>query len=139
MNKTYCDRCGKEIEEGDYILLHKECHKEIKDGRKAPEKLLDELFDICDKCRDAFFGWLNNKPAEQEKPAKQKFAKKMLPAWATIKQLAAIFGQSERRMNRLMARTGASRRKAKEGPNWWYEYQITKETYDYLTSKLDCK
>jgi len=20
--------------------------------------------------------------------------------------------------------------------NWWYEYQITKETYDYLTSKL---
>lgn len=133
MNKTYCDRCGKEMEEGDYVMLHKECHKEIKDGKKALPKLLDELFDICPACRDAFYSWLNNKPA------KQKPAKKMLPAWATIKQLAAIFGQSERRMNRLMARTGASRRKAKEGPNWWYEYQITKETYDYLTSNLECK
>lgn len=126
MEKTYCDRCGCEMEQNGNILLRK----------NLDELHLEEYYDICDKCRDSFFGWLNNKPAEQEKPAKQKPAKKMLPAWATIKQLAAIFGQSERRMNRLMARTGASRRKVKDNANWWYEYQITKETYDYLTSKL---
>lgn len=126
MKKTYCDRCGAEMEQNGNILLRKQ----------LDELHMDEYYDICDKCRDSFFGWLNGAHAEQEKPSKQKPAKKMFPTWATIKQLAAIFGQSERRMNRLMARTGASRRKAKEGFNWWYEYQITKETYDYLTSKL---
>lgn len=126
MKKVYCDRCGKEVEQNHNIILR----------RANPLAAGEEYFDICPACRESFFGWLNNKPAEQEKPAKQKPVKKMLPAWATIKQLAAIFGQSERRMNRLMARTGASRRKAKDGANWWYEYQITKETYDYLTSKL---
>jgi hypothetical protein len=126
MKKVYCDRCGHEMEQNGNILLRKE----------MGDNHLEDYFDICDKCRDAFFGWLNNKPAEQEKPAKQKPAKKMLPAWVTIKQLATIFGQSERRMNRLMARTGASRRKAKEGLNWWYEYHITPETYDYLIKTL---
>ena len=131
MKKYYCDHCGMDLgsEPANRLAL-------LKPGQSV---ITCDTFHFCDKCREEFFGWLNNKPAEQEKPTKQKHAKKMLPTWATIKQLAAIFGQSERRMNRLMARTGASRRKAKEGPNWWYEYQITKETYDYLTSKLDCK
>ena len=126
MKKTYCDRCGREMEQNGNILLRKQ----------LDDLHMEEYYDICDKCRDSFFAWLNNKPAEQEKPTKKKPAKKMFPTWATIKHLAAVFGQSERRMNRLMARTGASRRKAKDGANWGYEYQITKETYDYLTSKL---
>jgi hypothetical protein len=44
----------------------------------------EEYYDICDKCRDAFFGWLNNKPAEQEKPV--KVAEK--PAEKTAKKSA---------------------------------------------------
>ena len=60
MKKVYCDRCGKEMEQNGNILLRKD----------LDELHLEEYYDICDKCRDSFFGWLNNKPAEQEKPVK---------------------------------------------------------------------
>ena len=60
MKKVYCDRCGKEVEQNGNILLRKTW------GRDTVE----EYFDICDTCREAFFGWLNGAPAEQEKPRK---------------------------------------------------------------------
>ena len=60
MKKTYCDRCGHEMEQNGNILLRKE----------MGDNHLEDYFDLCDKCRDSFFGWLNNKPSEQEKPAK---------------------------------------------------------------------
>ena len=60
MKKTYCDRCGREMEQNGNILLRKE----------MGDNHLEDYFDICDTCRDAFFGWLNNKPTEQEKPVK---------------------------------------------------------------------
>ena len=60
MKKTYCDRCGAEMEQNGNILLRKD----------LDELHLEEYYDICDKCRDSFYGWLNNKPAEQEKPVK---------------------------------------------------------------------
>ena len=66
MKKVYCDRCGAEMEQNGNILLRKI------DAYGNPS---EEYFDICDKCRDAFFGWLNGKPAEQEKPVKVAEAK----------------------------------------------------------------
>ena len=65
MKKTYCDRCGREMEQNGNILLRKQ----------LDELHTEEYYDICDKCRDSFFGWLNNKPAEQEKPVKVAEAK----------------------------------------------------------------
>jgi hypothetical protein len=65
MKKTYCDRCGTEMEQNGNILLRKE----------MGDNHLEDYFDICDKCRESFFGWLNNKPTEQEKPTKIAEAK----------------------------------------------------------------
>ena len=61
MKKVYCDRCGAEMVQNDYLMLKKNYGEMDSTG---------EFFDICPKCREAFFGWLNNKPAEQEKPVK---------------------------------------------------------------------
>ena len=60
MKKTYCDRCGREMEQNGNILLR----------RDLDELHFEEYYDICPKCRESFFGWLNGKPAEQEKPVK---------------------------------------------------------------------
>ena len=60
MKKVYCDRCGKEVEQNHSIILR----------RANPLAAGEEYFDICPACRESFFGWLNNKPAEQEKPVK---------------------------------------------------------------------
>ena len=60
MKKVYCDRCGKEVEQNHSIILR----------RANPLAAGEEYFDICPDCRESFFGWLNNKPAEQEKPVK---------------------------------------------------------------------
>lgn len=65
MKKTYCDRCGREMEQNGNILLRKD---------------LDELhfevcYDICPKCRDSFFGWIGGQPAGGEK----SFVKKEQP------------------------------------------------------------
>lgn len=62
MKKVYCDRCGREMEQNDYIMLHKRCEK----GEMALPSL-DEFFDICPKCRDSFFGWIGGQPAGSEK------------------------------------------------------------------------
>ena len=65
MKKVYCDRCGKEVEQNNNIILRG------KNDENNPFKAnREEYFDICPKCRESFFGWLNNKPAEQEKPVK---------------------------------------------------------------------
>jgi hypothetical protein len=60
MKKTYCDRCGAEMEQNGNILLR----------RQLDDLPMEEYYDICPACCDTFFGWLNNKPAEQEKPVK---------------------------------------------------------------------
>ena len=77
MKKVYCDRCGREMEQNGNILLRKTWDEKT---------TTEDYFDLCDKCRDAFFGWLNNKPAEQEKPAKvaEKLAEK--PAKKSAKE-----------------------------------------------------
>ena len=66
MKKTYCDRCGAEMVQNDYLMLKKNFGEVDSTG---------EFFDICPKCRESFFGWLNGKPAEQEKPIKVAEAK----------------------------------------------------------------
>lgn len=60
MKKTYCDRCGREMEQNCNILIRKD----------LDELHFEEYYDICPKCRESFFGWLNGTPAEQEKPVK---------------------------------------------------------------------
>lgn len=60
MKKTYCDRCGCEMEQDGNILLR----------RQVGDDHLEDYFDLCDTCRDSFFGWLNGKPATQEKLVK---------------------------------------------------------------------
>lgn len=65
MKKVYCDRCGREMEQNGNILLR----------RQLDDLPMEEYYDICPACCDAFFAWLNNKPAEQEKPAKVVEAK----------------------------------------------------------------
>ena len=60
MKKVYCDRCGAEMEQNGNILLRK----------TVGGNTIADYFDLCDNCRNSFFGWLNNKPAEQEKPVK---------------------------------------------------------------------
>ena len=86
MKKVYCDRCGAEMEQNGNILLRK---------TDAYGNKQEEYFDICDKCRESFFGWLNNKPAEQEKPvkvadksAKQEANKADKPADKPVKKSA---------------------------------------------------
>ena len=74
MKKVYCDRCGREMEQNGNILLRK---------TDAYGNHLEEYFDICDKCRDEFFKWMNwteeqEKPAD--KPAKQETKKADKPA-----------------------------------------------------------
>lgn len=65
MKKVYCDRCGREMKQNDNIILRG------KNDENNPFKAdREEYFDICPACRDAFFGWLNGAPAEQEKPVK---------------------------------------------------------------------
>lgn len=66
MKKVYCDRCGAEMVQNDYLMLKKNYGEMDSTG---------EFFDICPKCREAFFGWLNGAPAEQEKPVKVAEAK----------------------------------------------------------------
>lgn len=57
MKKTYCDRCGKEMEQNGNILLRK----------TVGEKTIEDYFDLCDTCRDSFFGWIGGQPAGGEK------------------------------------------------------------------------
>lgn len=71
MKKTYCDRCGKEMEQNGNILLRKT------DNHGNPS---EEYFDICDKCRDSFFGWIGGQPAGGEKT----FVKKEQPKPASL-------------------------------------------------------
>lgn len=65
MKKVYCDRCGAEMGQNGNILLRK----------TVGGNTIADYFDICHACRESFFGWLNNKPAEQEKPVKIAEAK----------------------------------------------------------------
>lgn len=90
MRKVYCDRCGKEIELNDNILLRKtDNHGNIH---------TEDYFDICPACRDAFFGWMNGTPAEQEKPHKvaekpaKKSAKESKSNAYTVQQIAEMSG-----------------------------------------------
>ena len=71
MKKVYCDRCGKEMEQNDNLILR----EKTDENNPFKANIREEYFDICPKCRDSFFDWLNNKPAEQEKPVKVAEAK----------------------------------------------------------------
>jgi len=80
MKKVYCDRCGKEVEQEHYITLHKKA--EGKDVVNCGE----EFFDICAKCRESFFGWLDGQPAGGEKSyVKKEQPKPAEPATKTSK------------------------------------------------------
>ena len=97
MKKVYCDRCGAEMVQNDYLMLKKNFGEVDSTG---------EFFDICPKCRESFFGWLNGKPAEQEKPTKiaeakpdksadkpaKKSAKEGKSSAFTVQQLAELSG-----------------------------------------------
>ena len=138
MKKYYCDHCGNDLgsEPANRLAF-------LKPGQSVIT--CDDTFHFCDKCREEFFGWLNNKPAEAPAMQPKEAKKAEFPVWATIKSLAARFCRKERRMNAMMTAMmtqgtfGVKRRKAKDGRNWWYEYLISKKAYMYLCSKLDCK
>ena len=75
MKKVYCDRCGKEMEQNDNIILRS------KNDENNPFKAnKEEYFDICPKCRDSFFGWIGGQPAGNEKA----FVKKEQPKPASV-------------------------------------------------------
>ena len=57
MKKTYCDRCGCEMEQNGNIMLR----------RDLDELHFEEYYDICPKCCDSFFGWIGGQPAGGEK------------------------------------------------------------------------
>lgn len=62
MKKVYCDRCGREMEQNDNIILRR------KNDENNPFKAnREEYFDICPKCRDSFFGWIGGQPSGNEK------------------------------------------------------------------------
>ena len=96
MKKVYCDRCGKEVEQNDNIILRG------KNDENNPFKAdIEEYFDICSKCRDSFFGWIGGQPAGNEKsfvtkeqpkpadkPAKQETKKADKPADKPAKKSA---------------------------------------------------
>jgi len=80
MKKTYCDRCGCEMVQNDYLMLKKNFGEVDSTG---------EFFDICPKCRESFFGWIGGQPAggeksyvnkEQPKPADKPAAKPSKPS-----------------------------------------------------------
>ena len=90
MKKTYCDRCGAEMEQDGNILLRKQ----------LDDLHTEEYFDICPACRGSFFGWLNFQPASQQKPVKvaekpaDKTAKKSAKKTKayTVRQIAEMSG-----------------------------------------------
>ena len=70
MKKTYCDRCGKEMEQNGNILLRK----------SVGDQEIADYFDLCDTCRESFFGWIGGQPAGGEKA----FVKKEQPKPASL-------------------------------------------------------
>ena len=89
MKKTYCDRCGKEMEQNGNILLRK----------SVGDQEIADYFDLCDTCRESFFGWIGGQPAgsekafvkkEQPKPAAKKSTKEGKRQAYTVQQIAEL-------------------------------------------------
>lgn len=134
MKKVYCDRCGAEMVQNDYLMLKKNYGEMDSTG---------EFFDICPKCREAFFGWLNNKPAEQEKPVKvaekpaektaKKSAKEGKSQAYTIHQIAELSGAPVTTVRRHAEGICSTYSKDKQGRTI-RRYHLTD---DQLTALLD--
>ena len=103
MKKVYCDRCGREMEQNDNIILRG------KNDENNPFKAnREEYFDICPKCRDSFYGWIGGQPAGNEKsfvtkeqpkpadkpskPAVKKSVKEGKSQAYTVQQIAELSG-----------------------------------------------
>lgn len=142
MKKVYCDRCGKEVEQEHYITIHK----------KAKNNLYDqEIFDICPKCRDSFFGWIGGQPAggekefvkkEQPKPANNKpIAKPSKPSASkksnayTVSYVAEVSGAPESTVRRHMDGICSTYGKDKQGRTIRY-YHLTEEQLTKLVDRI---
>ena len=66
MNKTYCDRCGKEIKETPKsVLRHRVYYGET---LLSSIRERDDIWhDICVDCEDSFVTWFNHPEKDGEK------------------------------------------------------------------------
>ena len=126
MKKVYCDRCGKEMEQNGNILLRKE----------MGDNHLEDYFDICDTCRDSFFGWLNNKPvkvAEQPKAKPSKKDNKTRPF--TVSNIAFLSNAPESTVRRHLEGICSTYAKDKNGRTIRY-YHMTDEHLEMVVDRI---
>ena len=147
MKKTYCDRCGREMEQNGNILLRKT------DNHGNPS---EEYFDICDKCRDSFFGWIGGQPAGGEKsfvkkeppktvspaakPAKpaKKSAREGKSNAYTVQQIAEMSGAPVTTVRRHAEGICSTYGKDKKGRTIRY-YHLTDDQLAALLERIKCR
>lgn len=125
MKKTYCDRCGAEMEQNGNILLRKQ----------LDELHMEEYYDICDKCRDSFFGWLNNKPSEQEKPVKIAEQSKKERKPFTVSNIAFLSSAPESTVRRHLEGICSTYTKNNSGHTIRY-YHMTDEQLNMVVEHI---
>lgn len=127
MKKYYCDHCGKEIDIKHTTRL----------GLVRPDEsvLSCDTFHLCDKCRESFFGWLNNKPVEQEKPAKVAEAKSSKKSPYTVAVIAMLANAPESTVRRHMEGICSTYGKDKRGRTVRY-YHLSDEQRDTIIERI---
>ena len=131
MKKVYCDRCGKEVEQNGNILLRK----------TVGGNTIADYFDLCDTCREAFFGWLNGAPAKQEKPVKvadkpaKKSAKESKSNAYTAQYISDVTGAPVTTVRRHAEGICSTYSKDKQGRTIRY-YHLTEEQLTRLVDRI---
>ena len=66
MTKRFCDRCGKEIADGNvYILSNKEFYRRILTFRDASDEYYSTDHEICEECQTALYKWWSEGKKEE--------------------------------------------------------------------------
>lgn len=136
MKKVYCDRCGKEVEQNHNIILR----------RANPLAAEEQYYDLCPSCKEAFIGWINGTPVEQEKPYKvEKPQEKVKPAAKpsaskksnayTVSYVAEVSGAPESTVRRHMDGICSTYGKDKQGRTIRY-YHLTEEQLTKLVDRI---
>ena len=136
MKKTYCDRCGAEMEQDGNILLRKQ----------LDDLHTEEYFDICPACRGSFFGWLNFQPASQQKPVNvaenpaDKTAKKSAKKTKayTVCQIAEMSGAPATTVRRHAEGICSTYSKDKQGRTI-RRYHLTDDQLAALLERIKCR
>lgn len=132
MKKYYCDHCGKEIDSKHITRL----------GLVRPDEsvLSGDTFHFCDKCREEFFGWLNNKPAKQEgkeadKPADKPAKKSAKKSPYTVAFISLLANAPESTVRRHMEGICSTYGKDKQGRTVRY-YHLSDEQRDTIIERI---